>query len=158
MPPRKTPAKPRTRKPKPPAEVTPEQVELESVYGPFSTTCVVSMTVGRAIELFGPLAGITPLRTLKATERDLAELRKRDKDLADSTLAAVAVSMARELDNPYNSATSKSMCAGKLQDVMDRLRELAPPQKKGDALDDLADRRSARRAARLARAADPPGS
>jgi hypothetical protein len=154
MSPRKTPAKPRTRKPNKPPE---SSAELESVYGPFSANCVVSMTVGRAIALFGPLADITPLRTLKATEQDLAEIRKQDPALADSTLAAVALSMARELDNPYNSATSKSMCAGKLQDVMDRLRELAPPLKKGDTVDDLANRRRSRRAdaARLAGTADP---
>lgn len=145
--PRKPPSKPKPRKPIAP-------VALESVYGPFSANVVVSMTVDRAEQLFGSLADITPMRTLRATEQDLAAIRKRDKALADSALAAVALSMARELDNPYNSATSKSMCAGKLQDVMDRLRDLAPPQKKGDALDDLADRRKARRSAGVAAAAD----
>lgn len=67
-----------------------------------------------------------------ATKRDMARL---PKDLAESSLAASAVALARELDGP-SSATSKSMCAKAHLELMDRLRELAPPvQQEDDALD-----------------------
>lgn len=54
------------------------------------------------------------------------------------------VAMARELDTPGNSATSKSMCAKALLDLTDRVRELMPPEQESDALDDLLGRRAAR--------------
>jgi hypothetical protein len=79
-----------------------------------------------------------------AVERDLAEIRKRDSELADSALAASALTLARELDNPRNSATSKSMCARALHDALDRLRSLAPAKPEIDELDDLTKRRAAR--------------
>jgi hypothetical protein len=53
--------------------------------------------------------------------------------------------MAREIDSSGNSATSKSMCARVLAEVMAELRGLTPAEEESDALDDL----SARRAARL---------
>lgn len=64
-----------------------------------------------------------------------------------------ALVLADQLDDPLNSATSKSMCTKALLDVMDRLRELAPPKQEADALDDLAKRRE-RRLTGSARAAD----
>ncbi|MDQ3730302.1 MAG: hypothetical protein M3355_12025 [Actinomycetota bacterium] len=81
-----------------------------------------------------------------AVKRDLKVIGKRDSALAESALAASALMLADTLDNPRNSATSKSMCAKALLETMDRLRELAPDQQEADELDDLA----ARRAARLA--------
>lgn len=57
--------------------------------------------------------------------------------------------MAYEIENPFNSATSKSMCAKALLETLDTLRELSPPAEEGDALDELA----SRRAVRLARSA-----
>lgn len=78
-----------------------------------------------------------------AVERDLKRL---PQELAESALAASALAMAREIDCYENSATSKSMCQGRLQDALRELRELAPPTEEVDQLDDL----SARRAARLA--------
>ena len=83
----------------------------------------------------------------EAVQRDIAAIARRDSSLASSALAATALSMARELDDKGNSATSKSMCAARLLDTLDRLRELAPEEETKDNLDDL----SARRAARLAR-------
>lgn len=83
------------------------------------------------------------ISVVEAVERDLVAL---GGDLADSALAASALALARELDAP-NSATSKSMCARALMETMDRLRELAPPKREMDQVDEVAERRRARRAA-----------
>lgn len=85
-----------------------------------------------------------------AVRRDLADLAKRDRDLATSALAANALQLAREMDSK-NSATSKSMCARALNETMEKLRELAPPPADPDAVDELLERR----AARLAKAVKP---
>jgi hypothetical protein len=58
-------------------------------------------------------------------------------------LAASALSLARELDDPRNSATSKSMCAKTLLEILDRLRAL---HRAPDELDELRALRAARRA------------
>ena len=84
------------------------------------------------------------LTVLASVRQDLAEIAKADPALASSGLAALALALAREMDEPDNSATSKSMCAGQLRDVLDRLRELTPAADEKDALDDLARRRSER--------------
>lgn len=80
-----------------------------------------------------------------SVERDLAEIAKRDQALADSALAASVRALAREIDDPDNSATSKSMCARALLDTLDRLRELVPDEGEADGVDDLTARRDARR-------------
>ena len=82
----------------------------------------------------------------EAVKRDLAEIAKRDRALAESSLAATALALARELD-ARNSATSKSMCAKALNETMAMIRELAPAKQERDALDEIAERRSRRRAA-----------
>lgn len=87
-----------------------------------------------------------------ATQADLDEIAKRDPSLARSGLAASALALAREMDDD-NSATSKSMCARALREALDRLRELAPAERKKDRLDEL----STRREARLARSATAKG-
>jgi len=84
-----------------------------------------------------------------AVKKDLAGIRRVDKDLAESGLAASALVLAAELDDRSNSATSKSMCAKALREAMDRLRELAPPTAQTTKIDDI----RSRRAARLGRAA-----
>lgn len=89
-----------------------------------------------------------PANVVSAVEADLRELGKRDPKLARSAQAAAALALARELDDE-NSATSKSMCAKALNETMDRLRELAPPERKKDGIDEL----SARRTKRLERSA-----
>jgi hypothetical protein len=105
---------------------------------------LVEMHVDRAREEFGdqPLAEAGGSIVVEATQRQLAEIRERKPDVADSALAAAALQMAYELDHPFNSATSKSMCAKALHQAMDRLLELAPPGKatKGK-LDELKERR-----------------
>lgn len=80
----------------------------------------------------------------QAVARDLAKIRTLSPDLADSTLAASCLAMAREVDTPGNSATSKSMCVARLMEALEQLRELTPVQTEGDKLDDLATRRATR--------------
>ena len=73
------------------------------------------------------------------------DLKGMGKDLEGSGLAAVAVAMAQQIDAD-NSATSKSMCAKALQDILSQLRALAPARAERDRIDDLADKRNRRRA------------
>ena len=88
----------------------------------------------------------TALQTVEeAVLADVAALQ--GLPAATGALVATAVALARELD-AKNSATSKSMCARALREVMDRLRELAPPVEHGDRLDDLTARREKRQSAR----------
>jgi hypothetical protein len=79
-----------------------------------------------------------------ALDRDLVDIRRRAPELADGILVATLYAMARELDDPINSATSKSMCAKALLDGLERLHALLPVEEENDALDDLARRRAAR--------------
>lgn len=87
------------------------------------------------------------MSVVEAVDGDLVEIRRRAPALAGSALAASARVLAEELDSPSNSATSKSMCAKALREVMDRLRELAPPEERTDRIDELNARRASRRAA-----------
>lgn len=91
------------------------------------------------LELLNDMPAVT------AVERDVDSM---GGGVATSSLAASALAMARELDYPWNSATSKSMCARALTETMDRLRELAPPEKEKDGVDDLERKRAERRASR----------
>jgi hypothetical protein len=74
------------------------------------------------------------------------ELEQMGGDVAESALAATALSLAEQLDGP-NSATSKSMCAKALVDVLRELRALAPAKPEEDEVE----RARKRRADRLAR-------
>ncbi len=80
-----------------------------------------------------------PITVVGSVERYIEELRERDPALADGPEAALALALAREIDAP-NSATSKSMNAHQLRDTMTRLRELCPPERVRDELDELRDR------------------
>lgn len=80
-------------------------------------------------------------------ERDLLVL---PEDVREGGLAALALAMADEIDDP-NSATSKSMCAKQLRDVLLDLKKVAPAVPEKDGLDELQKRRAARRAAAAAR-------
>jgi hypothetical protein len=79
---------------------------------------------------------------LSSTERYVKGLG----ELGRSPLAASALVLAAELDDPGNSATSKSMCSKALLDVMNRLAELAPPVREADRLDEVKAARARRRA------------
>jgi hypothetical protein len=86
-----------------------------------------------------------PATVRASLEDELVRLREVAPDLAAGTLAAQALVLADQLDDPDTSATAKSMCSRALTDVMDRLRELAPKQEEADQLDHLVSRRAARR-------------
>lgn len=75
------------------------------------------------------------------------DLERLPVDLRGSGLAATALALAAEIDAPGNSATSKSMCAKALLDALDRIRALAPPERKVDGIDRIAKQREKRRAA-----------
>lgn len=81
---------------------------------------------------------------INAVQKDLDSM---PIEYATCGLAASALAMAREIDDPDNSATSKSMCARAMLDTLDKLRELAPKPEERDELDDLSARRASRRSA-----------
>jgi SpoVK/Ycf46/Vps4 family AAA+-type ATPase len=83
-----------------------------------------------------------------ATERELATFAD-----VPAALAAIALVLADQLDNP-NSATSKSMCARELREVLDRIRELQPPVKEKDGIDAIRQQRRERILARATAAQD----
>jgi len=87
------------------------------------------------------------LTVVASVQRDLAKIAQLDSELAQSGLAASALALAKELDKPGNSATSKSMCARALAEALLRLMEQAPEPEEEDKVKDL----SARRQKRLAR-------
>jgi hypothetical protein len=96
------------------------------------------------------------MTVVEAVEREVETLGSK---AGDSPLAAVAFALARELD-ARNSATSKSMCAKAMVDVLRELRALVPPLEEKDDLDDLAAQRKKRISERArrpaaARPADP---
>lgn len=93
------------------------------------------------------LAGVV-ISVVEAVERDLAELETREAGLSMSALAATALALARELDSK-TSATSKSMCAKALVDVLAELRGLAPEKHVASPLDEI----NARRARKLKKTA-----
>jgi len=88
------------------------------------------------------------LSVFDAVTRDLERIAVVAPELAQGAEAFTALALAAEIDG-NNSATSKSMCAKALADLMSELRALTPEQEAGDSVDNLA----ARRAARLARRA-----
>lgn len=78
------------------------------------------------------------MSVVDAVERELERLKNESAD------AAVALVLAEALDDPGNSATSKSLCAKALGETMQRLRAQAPKEKH-NRLDDLSARRAKRR-------------
>ena len=138
-------AKPKTPKPK--VDLHKRGARVVSVYGPFNSRCLIEMDANVAAEFF-PLGLGLSCRTnvISAAEHDVEAIRARDPELADSALAAAALALAHEIEHPFNSATSKSMCAREMRDTLDRLRELAPEEQGADSLDDLSAARAKRRA------------
>lgn len=118
-----------------------------SIFGPFNSKALVEMSVDLAAQLFGevPLFQAGDARVVDAVQRDIDDLAKRDEGLAQSALAATAMQMAYELQNPYNSATSKAQCAKSLREALADLREMAPPAVLKDGVDDLSTHRAKRR-------------
>jgi len=85
--------------------------------------------------------------TVESVEQDLERIRERDPELASSSTAAVALALARRIDDPGSSTTSISLAAGTLLGAMERLRELSPPEVKSDRIDEIKMRREKRRTA-----------
>lgn len=83
-------------------------------------------------------------KVVAAVKRDLEALGSAVDDHA--ALAASALALARELDNPKNSATSKAACSRALAETMDRLRALRSADGDRDRVDELGARRETRRA------------
>jgi hypothetical protein len=70
----------------------------------------------------------------RAVERDLRDL---PDDLREGLLAATLLELARQLDSPDNSLTSKSAAAAQVLALWNRLRELAPAEEEADAVTDI---------------------
>lgn len=81
---------------------------------------------------------------MEAVERELSRL---PGELASGVLAATALELGRQLDEVGNSATSKANCAQQLRETLADLRGLAPVERKGSQLDEIAARRQRRKAA-----------
>lgn len=73
-----------------------------------------------------------------------ADLDGLPREFRSGGLAASALELASQLDDPGVSATAKAACARALRECLDRLRELAPPAVEDDRLDELAGRRAGR--------------
>jgi hypothetical protein len=81
------------------------------------------------------------MSVFEAVERELEQA-----DATETALGATALALAAELDGD-NSATSKSMCAKSMIDVLREIRLLKPPKAREDELDRIRKRRDSRRAA-----------
>jgi hypothetical protein len=143
---------PTTTRAKAPAKAKPLDLakrgaQVLSVFGAFSRSTLVLMPTELAEELFpGGLVEAAPSNVVEAAERDIAALRERDEELAGSALAASVIALAFQIEHPYNSATSKSMCARAMREAEDRLRTLGTPaEAEPDDLDKLRARREHRR-------------
>ena len=118
---------------------------LVSVFGPKLTRVLVELNRDQAVDLFGDL-GVEawPNGVIDSTRMELELLDQRRPGLASTARAAVAVSLAYELENPFNSATSKANCARELRELMGELMLSLPLEEQADAMDELAARRQAR--------------
>lgn len=72
------------------------------------------------------------------------ELKRLGPEARASALAALALSLGREMDSAQTRASAKSMCARVLLDTLNKLREIAPPQAKKDRVDELRKQRERR--------------
>lgn len=84
---------------------------------------------------------------MKVASSVRALLKRLPGELSNGPEAATALALAAELDAPGNSATSKANCAKELRETLAALRAMAPAERKGSQLDDLAQRRQRRKAA-----------
>lgn len=117
-----------------------------SVFGPpGGRRCLIEVSAATAEDLFQqPLASVARFHTIEAVERDIAAIAERDLKVAESGMAAAAVRLAYELENPYNSATSKAQCAKSLRELIERLLEEAPAEEKEDEVSRIGASRSSR--------------
>lgn len=120
---------------------------IVSVFGPFNSRALVEVSAEDAMRMVdADELDACGRGVIDAIDGELAELRTRAPDAADSATAAAARSLAFELENPYNSLTSKAMATRELRESMSQLHALAPPKHERDGLDDIAAQRAKRRA------------
>jgi hypothetical protein len=112
---------------------------------------VVVLTVPRDLAEYlfkQPLRHAGPTTLSEAAERDIAKIRERDSAVGESVIAASVVSMAHEVDDPFNSSTSKAQCAKELRQSYDSLLEQSPaPPAEESELERLRRARATRREA-----------
>jgi len=72
----------------------------------------------------------------RAVAAELKALGKRVDD-AGPSLPALAVALARKIDDPRTPAGPFADTAKELRDTLDRLRELVPPEAREDHIDQL---------------------
>lgn len=80
------------------------------------------------------------LSVVAAVRRDLRAIGRLDRDLARGGLAAAALAMAVQLDDPDVEASAKASCARTLKTTMEKLMELAPSKQTEDNVHELGDR------------------
>lgn len=110
-----------------------------SVFGPFGRKTLIEMPTEVAQEMFPDglvLSGRTDV--VASVERKIGALRALDPEIAEAPEAAAALAMAYEIQHPFNSATSKSMCVRAMSEAVERLRAMAPPEREQDDIDRLA--------------------
>lgn len=111
----------------------------------FKNRTLIEVPTETAAELFGQALGeYGRTHTIEAVERDIAEIARRDPELAASGMAAAALRMAYELENPWNSATSKAQCAKSMRELIEALLERAPEAPNEDGVDAIGAEREAR--------------
>jgi len=142
----KKPAKPAPKRKKTTSPTAAQQLAalrasavLVSVHGPFGHRALLEVATDALPSIIPNLpaaSGVTD-----GVERDL------DGTEAPPGLAATALALAREIDNPGNSATSKAQCAKALNETMERIRAHEPAEPGQDGLDEIAKKREQRRSA-----------
>ena len=151
----KKPAKAPAKRKKPPAKKAPTAAQqlarlrssavLVSVHGPFGNRAMIEVSTDALLSVIPKLPsahGVTD-----GVEHDLASIDHVDL----ASLAATAIALAREIDSPGNSATSKAQCAKALNETMERIQAHAPAENTDD-LDEIAAKRKERRAGAAASA------
>jgi hypothetical protein len=84
-----------------------------------------------------------PPSVVAAVRRDL---ERYGTAVADTAMAALALSLADQLDNGETSATAASMVGAQLRETLLKLAEMAPEPESNDGIDELSRERKARRA------------
>jgi hypothetical protein len=84
--------------------------------------------------------------TAKAVRAQLAELEQRVAGIKDTARAALALAMAKRIDDPETSASAAASCGRVLADAIEQLQALAPPAAETKPIDELRARRAKHRA------------
>lgn len=80
----------------------------------------------------------------EAVSSELEEFERRVPGLGSGALAAMALSLAADMDDPHTGSTSRSMVSKELRDTLAALRALAPARTEGSPLDEIRARRDAK--------------